>query len=97
MANEEKSKKEPKVKRPTAIKREIQNEKRYEINRAFKASVRTAIRQYETALEKDMAEAKESLQIVYSVMDKGVKRGLFKVNKASRTKSRLTSRLAAKA
>ena len=87
-------KKVAKVKRPTAQKREIQSEKRKILNRSFKASVRTAVRRFESALEKGDAEAaKLSLNDVYSVMDKGVKRGVFKVNKASRTKARLSARI----
>lgn len=86
-----------KVKRPTALKRDIQNEKRRLRNKAFKSQVRTAIRQFEEILSKGEPEAvKEKLNTVYSLMDKGVKKGVFKINKASRTKSRLTARSVAK-
>jgi len=82
-----------KVKRPTALKRDIQNEKRRLRNKTFKSQVRTAIRQFEEILPKGEPEAiKEKLNLVYSLMDKGVKKGVFKINKASRTKSRLTAR-----
>lgn len=88
--------KNKKVKRPTAQKRDIQSEKRRLINRTFKSSVRTAIRNFEDVLEKgDKEKVQEHLNVVYSLMDKGVKRGIFKINKASRTKSRMTARLAA--
>lgn len=91
MAKEEA--KDKKVKRPTAKKRVDQSEKRRTANRTFKASVRTAIRRFENTLEKgDEALVKSSLNDVFSIMDKGVKRGVFKINKASRTKSRLTAR-----
>lgn len=96
MAKEAKDAK--KVKRPTPLKRDIQNEKRRERNKSFKSSVRTAIRSFEESLPKgDAAAIKENLNNVYSMMDKGVKRGIFKLNKASRTKARLTARAAAKA
>lgn len=87
-----------KVKRPTALKRDIQSKKRRLNNKTFKSSVRTAIRKFEGALtQSDAGITKEALNDVYSLMDKGVKKGVFKINKASRTKSRLTARLAAKA
>lgn len=86
-----------KVKRPTPLKRDIQNEKRRLRNKAFKSSVRTTVRQFEETLAKgDPAVIKQSLDEVYSMMDKGVKRGVFKLNKASRTKARLAARSVAK-
>ncbi len=95
MANEKEEVK--KVKRPTALKRDIQNEKKRLRNKAFKSKVRTAIRNFEEILPKGEAEAiKEKLNAVYSMMDKGVKKGVFKINKASRTKSRLAARSLAK-
>lgn len=86
-----------KVKSPTPLKRDIQNEKRRLRNKAFKSSLRTAVRQFEEALPKgEDAAIKEYLNNVYSMMDKGVKRGIYKLNKASRTKSRLAARAVAK-
>ena len=85
-----------KVKRPTAQKRAIQDEKRRLLNRSFKSEVRTTIRAFEDALPKgDVSSLKDCLNTVYSMMDKGVKRGVFKLNKASRTKARLAARAAA--
>lgn len=93
MATEDK-KAVKKEKRPTAQKRDIQNEKRRLRNRAFKSTVRTAIRSFEEALVKgDADETRLNLNSVYSLMDKGVKRGAFKLNKASRTKARLAARV----
>ncbi len=99
MANETAADKKPaakqqKEKRPTAQKRDIQNERNRLRNRAFKSNVKTAIRHFEETLAKgDAAQTKSSLNEVYSLMDKGVKRGTFKLNKASRTKARLAARL----
>jgi small subunit ribosomal protein S20 len=94
MAKEEEKIK--KVKRPTPLKRDLQNEKRRLINKAFRSSVRTAIRRFEECeAKKDAAAIKESLSDVYSIMDKGVKKGIYKQNTASRTKARLTARAAA--
>ncbi len=86
-----------KVKRPTPLKRDDQSEKRRLRNKAFKSSVRTAIRQFDESLPKgDDTLVKQNLDAVYSLMDKGVKRGVFKLNKASRTKSRLAARAVSK-
>ncbi len=84
-----------KVKRPSAEKRNLQSEKRRLRNRSYRSRVRTAIRRYEEHLEKNSEEAKTSLSQVYSLMDKGVKTGVYKLNSASRTKARLAARAAA--
>ena len=84
-----------KVKQPTPLKRDIQNEKRRLRNKAFKSSVKTALRHFEEALPKgDKAATQEHLNNMYSLMDLGVKRGVYKLTKASRTKMRLTARAA---
>lgn len=96
MAKEEKVKK--KVKRPSAEKRALQSEKNRLRNKAFRSSVRTAIRKLDDAIEQKNAElTKSQLSAVFSIMDKGVKFGIFKLNKSSRTKARLTARVAAQA
>lgn len=96
MAKETTEKK--KTKRPTALKRNETSEKKRLQNRSFKSTVRTVIRDFEEAVEKkDAASTKEKLANVYSIMDKAVKRGIFKINKASRTKARLTARATATA
>jgi small subunit ribosomal protein S20 len=90
--------KKTKARRPTPLKRDLQNEKRRLMNKSFRSSVRTAIRHLDDALPKgDAAQIKENLSNVYSLMDKGVKKGVYKLNKASRTKARLAARVAAKA
>ena len=92
MAEEKKNKK---TKRPTALKRDIQNEKRRMINKSFKTGVRTAMRTFEEALKsKDREAINKSLNGVYSVMDKGAKRGVYKTNKAARIKARAHKRVA---
>ena len=89
-------KKEAKVKRPSALKRDMQNEKRCLRNRSYRAKVSTAIRGFEKALtQKESEDAiKSKLNVIFSLMDKGVKTGCYKLNKAARTKSRLASKLA---
>ncbi len=88
MAQEKEEVEKKKVKRPSALKRDLQGEKRRIQNRTYKAKVQTAIRAFEAS------KSKETLDQVYSLMDKGVKTGLFAVNKASRSKSRLAAKLA---
>lgn len=89
MAAEKKDEKK-KEKRPSALKRDLQHEKRRVSNKQFKARVRTAIRSLESAVEsKENTQVKENLSAIFSLMDKGVKTGVFKKNKADRTKSRL--------
>jgi small subunit ribosomal protein S20 len=86
-----------KQKRPTAIKRDIQSLKRQIMNKSFKARVNTAIRGFEGARTAgEQTSVKEKLKTIYSLVDKGVKTGVFKINKAARMKSRLTARASAK-
>jgi small subunit ribosomal protein S20 len=90
-------KKNAKVKRPTALKRDLQNKKRRLNNRIYKSRVRTAIRSFQDSVEKgDQAAANEKLNEAYSILDKCAKKGIFKLNKVSRTKSRLAARAVAK-
>lgn len=87
MAKEKEVKKE---KRPTAIKRDLQNERRRLATKAFRSTVGTALRTLNDTLKKgDAVAAQESLNHVFSLMDKGVKKGRFKMNRANRLKSRL--------
>lgn len=90
-------KKKLKVKCPTALKRDIQNEKKRLINKSFKSKMRTGIRSFEETLSTGNVDAiKEKLNEVYSLLDKAVKRNIMKINAASRKKSRLTAKAAAK-
>jgi small subunit ribosomal protein S20 len=93
MAKKEENKK---VKRATAIKRDLQSKRRRLSNKTYKARIRTAIRDFEESLTKDEVAAQEKLNAVYSLLDKSVKNGVYKLNKASRTKSRLAARAVAK-
>ncbi len=94
MAKEKEEKK--KVKRPTALKRDQRAEKMRLINKSFKSNVRTTIRTFDEALKsQDKKQVQEALSGLYSVMDKGVKRGIYKANKASRIKSRATQKVSA--
>ncbi|MBA2728560.1 MAG: 30S ribosomal protein S20 [Parachlamydiaceae bacterium] len=88
--------KKVKVKRPTALKRDIQNEKKRNINRSFKSTVRTAVRKLESEIKSGSAETRqEALSSVYSLMDKAIAKGVYKKNKVSRSKARLTAQVVA--
>jgi len=97
MAKEADKKATVKTRRPSAQKRDLQAEKRRLRNREHKSRVRTAVRHFDESLTKGDDEAiQKKLNEVYSLMDKGVKSGVFKPNKASRTKSRLAARAVSK-
>lgn len=98
MADEKKSQeKKAKSKRPQALKRDLQSKRRNEENRAYKAKTQTAVRALQKAIAEGNKEgAQSSLDLVFSLMDKGVKTGIFKLNKASRIKSRMTKQVKAR-
>lgn len=83
MAQQEKKR----VKRPTAAKRLIQDNKKRLRNRILKSQIRTSIRSFINA-END-GEKEERIKLVYSLVDKAVKKGVYKKNKGARVKSRL--------
>ena len=63
-------------------------------NKMVKSSVKTAIKKFETAVEKgNFDEAKALLVEVSSIIDKAAAKGVIHKNTASRKKSRLTLRL----
>ena len=81
-----------KKKCPTSQKRTHQDQKKRLLNRSFKSRVRTAINDFKEALsdgkkEEEITLAKSS---VYRLVDKGVKKGIYKKNKAARVKSSLS-------
>ena len=95
MAKDTKATKKEKI--PTPIKRNKQNEKKRLANKSYRSSIRTALNAFDASLKSnDSAQIKEKLSEVYTLMDKAVKKGIYKLNKASRTKARLTARAAAK-
>ncbi len=90
MAEEETKKK---VKVPTAAKRDLRNEKRRMINKSFKSKIRTAVRSFEGSIEEKSADGTEkNLNVFYSMVDRAVKRGIYKKGKADRLKSRFSRR-----
>lgn len=77
----------------SAIKRVRQNEKIRPQKAAQKSALRTAIKNFEKALEKgNTDEAKQLLQNAVKLLDKAASKGLIHKNAASRKKSRLTQK-----
>lgn len=91
----DKKEKGAKAKRPTALKRNLQSIRRSMDNRTFRSQVRTALRSYSEALTAKSAEAPQLLNQIYSLYDRGVKKGVYKINTASRSKARLAAKLQA--
>ena len=73
----------------------LQDKKREELRTSFHSKTKTAVRSFLQSLK--LNEGKELLQEklkkVYSLMDKGVKKHLFKQNKADRIKGRMADKL----
>jgi small subunit ribosomal protein S20 len=77
----------------SALKRMRQNEKRRFRNISFKSKVKTVVKRYLTATESKSEDAEALLRSATSLMYKGVSKGIFHKNTASRTIARLSKRL----
>ena len=76
----------------SAEKRVRQNEKRRQVNRSNRSSLRTQIKKLRTALDgSDAQQSQELLTPTISAIDKAVNKGVLHKNTAARYKSRLTS------
>ena len=81
---------------PQAKKRIRRNDRRSAINRTRVSRIRTFVKQVETALEAgDKATALAAISKVQPELARGVAKGVFHKNTASRKFSRLTRRIAA--
>lgn len=81
---------------PQAKKRIRRNERRAEVNGARVSRIRTLVKKVESALAAgDKAAASSALATVQPELARGVARGVFHKNTASRKFSRLTKRVAA--
>lgn len=79
----------------SAIKRNKQNEKRRQLNRIFRGSTRTQVKDAKAAIESGdkevaTAEVKEAIQ----KLDRAAAKGIVHKNNAARRKSRLMKHLA---
>lgn len=76
------------------IKRVKTNEKRRLFNASYKASMRTAIKNVEVAIEtKNVEAAKEAYNTANKKLDKAVAKGICHKNFAARQKSRLSKKI----
>ena len=82
----------------SALKAHRQSIKNREHNRQFRARLRGALKDVRAAIAgNDAAAAKSALRQTISLIDKMVSKGIIHRNAAGRYKSRLSSRLAARA
>lgn len=81
----------------TAKKALRQNRRRYVVNTAARAELKKVIKAYKKLVDaKNLDGATKQLPAVFQKLDKAAKNGLIKKNTASRLKSRLSHRIAAK-
>ena len=81
---------------PQAKKRARQNEKRFAINKARRSRIRTFIRKVEEAIESGVKDdAVAALKAVQPELMRGVTKGVYHKNTASRKMSRLAARVKA--
>ena len=81
---------------PQAKKRARQNEKRVAVNKARRSRIRTFLRKVEEAIESgDKEAATAALRAAQPERMRGVTKGVFHKNTASRKMSRLSKRVAA--
>jgi len=81
-------------KKASVLKRDRQNEKRRDLNRNVKSSMRTAIKKLTAAIEeRDAEKAGQELKKVVPTIDKAASKGVIHKNTASRYVSRLTRKV----
>ena len=77
------------------IKRNKQNEKRHERNKAVKTGLKTAVRKFREAAEAgDAAEAKELAKDASRKLDKAASKGVIHKNQAANRKSAIAKKAA---
>ncbi|HET7013542.1 MAG TPA: 30S ribosomal protein S20 [Streptosporangiaceae bacterium] len=77
------------------IKRNKQNEKAHQRNKAVKSSLKTAVRNFrEAAGAGDTDKANEALRAAYVKLDKAASKGIIHKNQAANRKSALAKRFA---
>ncbi len=74
----------------SAEKRHRQSEKRRQRNKVFKTKTRNVARKLTSAIASgSKEEAQECYRVLVSMLDRGVSKGVFHKNMASRKKSRM--------
>jgi small subunit ribosomal protein S20 len=77
-----------------SAKRARQNESRFAVNKARRSRIRTFLRKVEEAISSgDSNAAKDALKAAQPELMRGVTKGVFHKNTASRKMSRLASRV----
>lgn len=79
---------------PSALKRMRQNENKRLRNISYKSKVKTAVKKYLKAVDEKAPEASNLLKSTVSLFSKGVSKGIFHRNTASRSISRLSKKIA---
>ena len=81
---------------PQAKKRARQNERRFAVNKARRSRIRTYLRKVEEAIASgDQAQAQDALKTAQPELMRGVTKGVYHKNTASRKISRLAARVKA--
>ena len=81
---------------PQAKKRARQNERRFAVNKARRSRIRTFLRKVEEAIASgDQSAAKDALRSAQPELMRGVTKGVYHKNTASRKMSRLAARVKA--
>ena len=81
---------------PSAKKRVRQIQRKTEVNKSRRSRIKTFVRKVEEAIEsKDVKNAVDSLKLAQPEIMRGVSKGIFHKNTASRKISRLSSRVKA--
>ncbi len=79
---------------PQSKKRARQNDRRFAVNKARRSRIRTYLRKVEEAIASgDQTVAAEALKAAQPELMRGVTKGVFHKNTASRKMSRLASRV----
>ncbi|MFH1116057.1 MAG: 30S ribosomal protein S20 [Pseudomonadota bacterium] len=77
----------------SALKRMRQNEQRRIRNMSFRSKVKTVVKRFLSASESKSEDAQALLRSAVSLLHRGVSKGIFHKNTASRTISRLSKRI----
>ena len=78
------------------IKRNKQNEKAHQRNKAVKSSLKTSVRHFREAADSgDQEKAAQAMQAAYVKLDKAASKGVIHKNQAANRKSKLMRKVAA--
>lgn len=78
---------------PSALKRMQQNERKRLRNMSFRSKTKTVVKKFLGSVEEKSQDAAELLSEATSLLHKGVSKGIFHKNTASRTIAKLSRKL----